>query len=78
MGIKSSKSKLSRLEIVECIIESPEAFKACESCDAIVLRKDSICPICKAYRFTKSRKTITKIAGEIKKEIQDKLDGEFF
>jgi len=78
MSSKASKSGLTRLEIAECIIESPEAFKACESCDAIVFREDNICPICKAYRFTKSKEIITKIAKEIKKEIQDKLNGELF
>lgn len=78
MSGKSSKSKLTRLEIAECIIESPEAFKACESCDAIIFREDNICPVCGAYRFTKSKKTITRIAEEIKKEIQNKLNGELF
>jgi RNA polymerase subunit RPABC4/transcription elongation factor Spt4 len=71
MGSKSSRFESARLKIIKRVIENPEAFKACESCDTIVLREEHICPTCGAYRFTKSKKNIIKIAEEIQREISN-------
>ena len=63
----------TRKEAAEYIIDYWEHYKVCEGCDSIVTLKTRVCPVCAAYRFDASKKTIVTMARELSKHDQRSL-----
>lgn len=51
---KNQPHDTDRAERARKIIENPGAFKVCEGCESIVLKKTTVCSNCNAYRFDES------------------------
>jgi recombinational DNA repair protein RecR len=41
------------------------SYKVCEGCDSIVVDETAVCPVCKAYRFDTTKKSIIKGAKNL-------------
>jgi len=47
----SDDAMAERRERAKKILANPEAFKVCEGCESIVVKKAVTCPNCHGYRF---------------------------
>lgn len=51
-----------RARQAEKIIAQPSAYKVCECCDSIVVRRVATCPNCNGYRFEERAEAVTEQA----------------
>ena len=58
-----------RREVAESIKSHTKKYKVCQGCRSIMYRRSSICPICKAYRFDTSRKSIEAAANDAARHV---------
>ena len=62
---------MNRKQTSKFIAKNPFLYKVCEGCDSIVIKKTTICPNCKSYRFNLEEafvKTHAKILGNRSQE----------
>jgi hypothetical protein len=59
----------NREELANDIKADPRKYKVCLGCSSIAFRISAVCPVCKAYRWDKSRRAVVNAATEAAKHI---------
>lgn len=64
---------MTRKETAKFIAKNPFLYKVCEGCDSIVIKKTTICPNCKSYRFNLDEEFVKKQAKILGKRPQESV-----
>lgn len=62
--------------IIANIIREWYWYKVCEGCESIVDISDAMCPVCRAYRFDKTKARVTLHAANVYDRFQKLIDSD--